>query len=360
MSKMPAKDKMTGVILKKQNLPKLVEKLTQLLTVYGPVAHKSQFRFDIITKGEQLCLNYDNTILPAKKYFFPPKQKTLTFSKSPTLDIHEAVTETSSESVWNGKTFLIFGVHSCDLAAIGFNDAILTQIYPDPFRTQHRAKGIIIGINCLIPCEDSFCKSADSLDTKEPADIMVTELEDAYFFEVITEIGQKIIEYAKPLFTPATGSVVETVNNKLRQREQDFPNLIKDFQNLPEQLEKSYEGEMWNRFGKRCFGCGACTLVCPTCFCFDVHDEVDLSLKNGARVRTWDSCQFVDFALVAGGHNFRPTMPSRVRFRIYHKFRAEPEQINQIGCIGCGRCTRTCPADIDMIELLTDIQKGGN
>jgi sulfhydrogenase subunit beta (sulfur reductase) len=188
---------------------------------------------------------------------------------------------------------------------------------------------------------------------------MVTDRGPHYIFDVKTEAGQKLIEYAKDLFTPGNNEPQKEINTALSELKAQLHNPISDFEKLPEHLDASYECEMWTRLGKRCFGCGSCTMVCPTCFCFDVHDEVDLNLANGARVRTWDSCQLVDFALVAGGHNFRPTIASRVRFRIYHKFRIEPDQINQIGCVGCGRCTRTCPADIDMVELLTDLQKGG-
>ncbi len=352
--------KAVSLIMKKKDIPALIEKLTQVLTVYGPVANKSQFKFDTITEGSQLRLDYDTTILPPKKYFIPPKEEMVNFSRSPELKIENPLDQEITDSLWNGKRFLVFGVHSCDLAAIQFHDLILTQIYSDPYRARRREEGIIIGFNCLKPCDDSFCKSAGTLTTTDCADLMLTELNDSYYIEVLTEIGQQIVEYGKAWFSPASKEQTNQIKKILTQREKTFPDLIEEFQKLPEQLEASYEGEMWNRLGRRCFGCGSCTMVCPTCFCFDVSDQVELNLNEGARVRKWDSCQLVDFALVAGGHNFRPTIPSRMRFRIYHKFWIEPEQINQIGCVGCGRCTRTCPADIDMIELLSDIQKGGN
>jgi formate hydrogenlyase subunit 6/NADH:ubiquinone oxidoreductase subunit I len=330
-----------------------------VLKVYGPVTQKSQYKFDEITDGTQLALDYDTTILPPKKYFFPPKQNTLTFTRSPQLTIHDPLTKSSNDRLWNGKSFLVFGVHPCDLAAIQFHDAILTQIYQDPYRARRRREGIIIGLNCLNPCKDSFCLAAGSWKSQAGADIMVTDLGPHYIFDVKTEVGQKLVNFAKDLFAPAPPQTEKEVETVILGLKSQLPDNIQDFEKLPEKLEASYECEMWNRLGKRCFGCGSCTMVCPTCFCFDVHDEVDLNLAKGARVRTWDSCQLVDFALVAGGHNFRPTIASRVRFRIYHKFRIEPDQINQIGCVGCGRCTRTCPADIDMVELLTDLQKGG-
>ncbi|MFX1565280.1 MAG: 4Fe-4S dicluster domain-containing protein [Promethearchaeota archaeon] len=347
-------------LLKKSDLPAFVKKLSKILTIYGPVATRSQFKFDCITEGDQIRLDYDTTILPPKKYFYPPKQETFTFTRSPKLEIHDTLQESPDKAEWNGKQFLVFGIHSCDLAAISFHDAILTLIYPDPYRAKRREKGIIFGLNCMTPCKDSFCLSAGTLTSADCADMMITPMREAFHFAVHTEIGHRLIEYAKDLFLKTQSAQEKEISKSLKDREARFPNPIQNFNKLPDQIDASYEREMWTRYGRRCFGCGSCTMVCPTCFCFDVHDEVDLNLRDGARVRTWDSCQLVDFALVAGDHNFRPTLPSRVRFRIYHKFRTEPEQINQIGCVGCGRCTRTCPADIDMTEILTDIQKGGN
>ncbi|MFX1509329.1 MAG: 4Fe-4S dicluster domain-containing protein [Promethearchaeota archaeon] len=357
---MSSESKFSNYLLKKSDLPTFVNKLSKILTIYGPVATRSQFKFDCITDGDQLRLDYDTTILPPKKYFYPPKQETLKFTRRPKLEIHDTLQDSPDQDEWNGKKFLVFGVHSCDLAAISFHDAILTQIFTDPYRTKRRQEGIIFGLSCIKPCQDSFCVSAGSLTSTDCADIMITPFRQWYHFAIQTELGLKLIEYAKELFSKSQPAQEKELTKVLKDRESHFPNPISNFEKMPDQLDATYEGEMWTRYGRRCFGCGSCTMVCPTCFCFDVHDEVDLNLKDGARIRTWDSCQLVDFALVAGGHNFRPTLPSRVRFRIYHKFRTEPDQINQIGCVGCGRCTRTCPADIDMVELLSDIQKGGN
>ncbi|MFX1562725.1 MAG: 4Fe-4S dicluster domain-containing protein [Promethearchaeota archaeon] len=352
--------KIKSVKLKTKDVPTLIEKLAKILQVFGPVAHGSKFQFDLITEGNQLRLDYDTTILPPKKYFTPQEQNILSFSLAPELSIHEQSKTDADLKLWNGKRFLIFGVHSCDLNAMSFLDSICNQLYQEPFRNQRRREGAIVGLYCLTPCSDSFCKSMGSLDWNEGADLMLAHIDDEYFVEILTETGQKIVEYAKELFHSSSKADESKAMNMLTERTKKFPDPISNPEKLPEQLEARYEGEMWDRLGKRCFGCGSCTMVCPTCFCFDVKDQIDLSLSKGIRLRSWDSCQLIDFALVAGGHNFRPTIPSRIRFRIYHKFRAEPEQIGKIGCVGCGRCTHACPADIEMTEILKEIQKEVN
>jgi formate hydrogenlyase subunit 6/NADH:ubiquinone oxidoreductase subunit I len=282
----------------------------------------------------------------------------LTFVLSPRLEVQEP-TAAKAKPLWQGKGFVLFGVHSCDLAGISFNDQMHNFLHTDPFPTHRRQESIIIGIYCLAPCPDSFCRSMGSLNWNQSADLMLTDLGEEYSVQVLSDVGQRVVDYAKKLFLPGTDAQATKAKKILKDREQRFPDPVKESDKLPGQLEACYEGGMWDRIGKRCFGCGNCTNVCPTCFCFDVNDQVDLSLVKGTRIRSWDSCQLTDFAVVAGGQNFRPTIASRLRFRIYHKFRVEPEQVKQIGCVGCGRCTRICPADIDMIELLTDIQKGG-
>jgi NAD(P)H-flavin reductase len=87
-------------------------------------------------------------------------------------------------------------------------------------------------------------------------------------------------------------------------------------------------------------------MVCPTCFCFDVKDEVALNLKEGERLRFWDGCMLVDFAKVATGENFRHDRASRFRHRIFRKGKYVIERYGRVGCVGCGRCAIACLAGI--------------
>jgi len=115
---------------------------------------------------------------------------------------------------------------------------------------------------------------------------------------------------------------------------------------IPEYLAKNHDHEAWEHFGDKCYSCGSCVLVCPTCYCFDVKDEVELSLKEGTRVRLWDGCMLEDFAVVADGHNFRKVRGARFRHRIFRKGKHLMEKYGYFGCVGCGRCADSCTADI--------------
>jgi ferredoxin len=111
-------------------------------------------------------------------------------------------------------------------------------------------------------------------------------------------------------------------------------------------LEGREEHPVWAERAQLCHSCGSCNLVCPTCYCFDVQDDVGWDLQNGTRSRRWDGCLLSDFALVAGGHNFRHRREQRYRHRYYRKGKYLWDRMGQIACVGCGRCITACTTKI--------------
>jgi len=76
-------------------------------------------------------------------------------------------------------------------------------------------------------------------------------------------------------------------------------------------------------------------------------------------VRSWESCQSAGFTKIAGGHDPRANKGSRMRQRFAHKLLYFPEQFGVSHCIGCGRCVKSCPVNIDIREIIQDVQKLG-
>jgi len=78
-------------------------------------------------------------------------------------------------------------------------------------------------------------------------------------------------------------------------------------------------------------------------------------LKSGARIKNWDSCGFGLFTLHASGHNPRSTQRRRYRQRIMHKFKYYIDKFEYTACVGCGRCIKSCPVDINLGDILETI-----
>lgn len=71
-------------------------------------------------------------------------------------------------------------------------------------------------------------------------------------------------------------------------------------------MDAFHSDPFWEELGGRCLSCTACASACPTCYCFDIRDVRTPDGKHGSRERVWDCCTNPQFAVVAGGHNFRP------------------------------------------------------
>lgn len=126
-------------------------------------------------------------------------------------------------------------------------------------------------------------------------------------------------------------------------------------------LEKNYDSNVWAKQAAKCLSCGSCTLVCPTCFCYDVTDEVNLDLTTGERKRTWDGCLLRDFTKVGTGEIFREKVENRYRHRFNRKGRYLPDNLGFLACVGCGRCSSQCVPDIadpvNLFNALADATK---
>ena len=340
---------MSLTIIQKQDLAEFVANLIPDYRVAGPVEGDGNYRFSVIDDVADLRMDYTQTIIPPKKYLLPTREALLNFSqrsngKAKQADLAEPT--------------VIVGVHTCDLHAIHLLDIVHTSGYVDPNYTSRRQNTLIVSIECLSPCTDqSFCKSTGTLTADEGFDLHLTDLGDSYSVDIGTEAGRQLLDkYART--TEASPEDMQRLNNVLSEKWPKFPyRLDFDISDLPSLLNLSMKSPLWAELGERCLSCAACTNVCPTCFCFDVQDEVDLDLTNGKRLRLWDSCQLDHFATVAGGHNFRESRALRQRHRFMRKGKYIQEAHGYLGCVGCGRCGQACLVDITMIGVLNELYR---
>jgi sulfhydrogenase subunit beta (sulfur reductase) len=315
--------------------------------VIGPKAKGSKFAFGPITDPAQLRLDYDTTILPPKKVFQPPQERLATFTMTGQV-----------EPVMEAGPTVLFGVHTCDLHAILLLDKAFSQDHADAHYLERRRQTTIVSLECLEPCDEhSFCKSMGTLTADEGYDLHLTDLGPAYAVDVATEAGEQLLSRYGTA-NEATEADVHRLNEVLGAKWPRFTYRLNfDAAELPALLSTAYDHPLWDELGERCLACGSCTNVCPTCYCFNVFDEVNMALTEGERLRRWDSCQLDQFASVAAGENFREARSARQRHRFMRKGKYLYEKFGELGCVGCGRCVRTCVAKISIVDGFNAIHR---
>ncbi len=309
---------------------KISEKKSRML---GVTQKGSHYVYADLDSADQLCLDYDVTILPPKKYFQLPKEVLLKFVPQK-ADSYVAVNRCDP--------ITIVGIHYYDLAAIYMMDRAFSDDERDEHYMRKRENSLLIGLYPTKHFKYRFSRSVVKDQYYRVADLMLVDMGDDYAVEVVTEKGKEYLQGADAEKCDYSYKEIDEAKNRIKD-DQKIPLSV---EMIPEYLAKNYAHPVWEHFGEKCFSCGSCVLVCPTCYCFDVRDEVDLSLADGRRIRVWDGCMLEDFAVVADGHNFRSDRSARFRHRMFRKGKHLPEKYRYFGCVGCGRCADACTADI--------------
>lgn len=334
--------------ISKKSIPELLNRLMKEYDVIAPVEKEGKFAFSVISDVGKVRLDYSTTILPPKEFLMPPEETLMKFtrnSKQPEATIDE------------GKRVL-FGIHPCDIWGTMILDWVFDGKFNDPYYQTRRKNTVVVGLNCIGPCDQyCFCDSMGTYTVEKGYDIMLIELGNDYIVHIKTDAGDRLVRLNFDLFTEVTYDDADELSKllvdiKLKQK---FKRKL-EIRNISELLDFKYGSEIWNEYGDKCFSCGACSYVCPTCYCFYMKDTLDLGLDNGERLRTWDACLYIDFARVAGGHNFRKDRATRLKMRFFHKEKSFIDDYGRPACVGCGRCIRACPGKIDLTEIFAKLR----
>jgi sulfhydrogenase subunit beta (sulfur reductase) len=334
------------LVLPREHLDFFASVLQQFGEVHGPVAKGDHFVFRRLQRWSEIRLDYPRTLLPPKKYVLPPRE---------CLFRYRPAEGYVPDATGLDRRIVLFGVHACDIYGINILDQVFAGRYPDPYYQARRRNLAIIGIDCT-PDEHCFCRSMRADFVSQGFDLFLQDLGDRYLTFVGTALGDDMVLATGGLFRDVTREDIEEYKERSAVRRRAF-RLDPEIRDLPEIFEMEYENELWEELGARCVSCGACSTVCPTCYCYDVSDEVALGTLEGLRSRTWDSCLFASHAVVAGGENFRASRASRVKFRFYHKQRGFVTEYGRPGCVGCGRCLEVCPAGIDIVQIIDRLRE---
>ncbi len=334
-------------IMPKSALKAWIQRLQQRsFKIVGPKALHGRYVFDDITDVNDLAINYPTTVSAPKQYLLPSREVLFSFNAE-TMDMTAHI---------EAEPTVLIGVHTCDMHAIQLLDTVQNHGFADQHYRARRDALYLVSIECQKPCSTQcFCKDMETYSVTENFDLHLVDMGDAYAVQVGSEKGEALLQGFTNIWEAADGDQ-QRLNDVMADKWQNFSfRLDSTLSQLPDVVGAGMHSAHWDELGDICLACGACTQVCPTCYCFDVTDEVDLTLTQGERVRSWDSCQIEKFAVVAGNHNFRSQLGRRQRHRFMRKGKYQYEAYGKMGCVGCGRCGTTCPVKINCIDTFNHL-----
>jgi formate hydrogenlyase subunit 6/NADH:ubiquinone oxidoreductase subunit I len=240
------------------------------------------------------------------------------------------------------RPLALFGLAAADLRGIAFLDRFFSTPPADDVYQRLRRGALLIGLSGACGVEGSFMPLAAG-----DCDFELIARGEGWLGWAHTPRGQEWLQK----FPAGDEALLDALQRKSAQQGAERRQLLQRAAALLEQ-ERVPE-EFWGEIAARCILCSGCNLVCPTCNCFCVEDQV-----RGAAVerrRVWDSCQLDAFMREASGHNPLGTEALRTRRRIFHKLVADPQRWGEFGCVACGRCDAACPTGIGLFAICEEL-----
>jgi len=337
-------------ILDKENFRSLVEIILQSNEIIAPkkiatnAAGEPVHQFLPISSFEEMDLDYRTTEYSAKTYFLPYRETLCTFQFTDN--------DWEQQIAYRIQPRAIIGLRAHDINALVKLDMVFTRSrFPSPYYISRRKNTFVVGLD-HIPLEDEFSQSMGTDIVTHGFDLFLTDLGDRYFVAIASDRGFNLLNRVevREVEDEDTNAYKEVRKRIL----EGFKTRI-DVHNLPNLLDLEFTSQVWRKWGEKCLSCGSCAMVCPTCYCYGVGEEVSMDFRTSTKVKQLYSCNLLDFAAVAGGRNFRPDQETRLKYRYYHQHRGFMEDYDEPKCVGCNRCGRVCLAGINPPAVIKDL-----
>jgi len=336
-------------VLKRADLSPFLEYLSEKWKLMAPQRRGELFEFRELHDTSELRLDYPTTMIPPSRLFLPDGEVLYRF---------RAEDPASAEAAPQEKPMAVVGIHTCDLEGISIMDEIFLSAPADRAYANQREGALLIGMECSAPClDESLCADKQTFHTERTYDLLLIPVsEDHFLVRGRTSLGNDVAD-GSGFFRPATHSDRAELDEFRGSQARKFrPKFGLSADELSAQVRSSWDDLLWRAQSRLCLSCGACNVVCPTCHCFVTRDHLPLSERDcGTRNRHWTGCQLENFAVVAGGENFREEKSNRLRHRVFKKEVYGMDRFGRSGCVGCGRCGHFCPAEIRLVEIFSQI-----
>ena len=339
---------MKTIKIGKKIWPDGLEKLKSDYQVYGPKKDQGFHTFQPLEKGEQPDLNCLNTRLSPKAIVYPQSQTMFQYHLDEKKEDHHIMRPVETADTPRA----VVGIRPCDakafqLVKMNFD----TSDYKDPYWINSYETTTTLGLACNEPCSTCFCTTSGCGPFHEEGlDVLLVDVGDSYLARILTEKGMHLMDAAGWEQSDAAPDADKQLAEQKEAAEAMIRSHVKTDRLKEIETNPLYDAPFWEEVAFSCINCGACTFVCPTCWCFDIQDET--RGMSGQRMRNWDSCMYPLFTLHGTGHNPRGAKTDRVRQRFMHKLKYFVDKYDAgIQCVGCGRCVRLCPVNIDIRKV---------
>lgn len=321
--------------MQKQQIEKFLEKLLEYYLIYAPVKDGRDIVVKKITAVQEIDWSGKIPKNSFKNIFLLPQEDLLVYQDNQVLEPKKTK-----------QKIIVWGMNLLDLEACGLYELVFAK---DPYYLERRRNICVAGFSAGI---ESDYRKYKIFHEKYEENILEHRSFDLF-------IEQQKNHNLKVFSGSQKGQRILEKYDLSDYENIEFAGFIPEqgpdprLQKLYEKVKNSFDKKVWDELGQRCLACGRCSIVCPTCFCYDLSDvpQKDKVIKR----RQQGSCFYNDFSKIAKDTEYLDTIKKKIFFWYFHKFVRIPDEYKYTGCVSCMRCYQECPVDINIKKVLSQL-----